>query len=327
MNSLAQSSYDPAERRSERRRSLAASAAILALSFHAAGPAFAAEAGDIFADLTPLAANDMDRMRGGFKVGGYDINIGVTVRTAIDGVVEVTSNFSIDRPGALQNLSTQISEAAQTAVDAATDAAKIAVAVAAAATDQALADAKKQVADATASIPALKAAAPPPPSSPSAAADIPALPSPQPSATSATAPKMTVEVMTSVIKDTVDKITHTVAVQNAPSAVQNVPAPVGEAPAPQDPPTADVPQQTPAPATTLPPTIPVSIPDMAEIVHTNGSDGHLSVINNSLNNVSIRQSVDVDLAVQNFHQVQNLTSIQRSMTAIARHIGVLSLRH
>src|SRR5690606_33711019 len=117
------------------------------------------------------------------------------------------------------------------------------------------------------------------------------------------------------------------AVQNAPSAVQNVPAPVGEAPAPQDPPTADVPQQTPAPATTLPPTIPVSIPDMAEIVHTNGSDGHLSVINNSLNNVSIRQSVDVDLAVQNFHQLQNLTSIQRSMTAIARHIGVLSLRH
>lgn len=309
---------------------MAASVAILALSLNAAAPALAAEGGDIFADLTPLAAGDMEQMRGGFKVGGYDINIGVTVRTAIDGVVQVTSNFSIDRPGALQNLSTQITEATQTAVNAATDAAKIAVAAAEVATGLALAEAKKQVAEATASIPKATTVAMPPPPPP---IDAPAV----------TTAKLPPGVMTSVTQDAADKITHTVALHSPQQA--DIPDPpgangsqagangsqAGAMPQPQPQPPQALPgsltQHASGAATAPPQTMPVSVPDVAEIIHSSGIDGHLSVINNSLNNVSIRQSVDVNLSVQNFHQVQSLSAVQRSMTAIARQIGVLSLRH
>jgi hypothetical protein len=62
-----------------------------------------------------------------------------------------------------------------------------------------------------------------------------------------------------------------------------------------------------------------------EIVHQT-KDGHLSIVRNSLNGISIRQNVSVDLTLENFSQIQSMSRVQRNLASIAQQMGVLSLR-
>lgn len=124
-------------------------------------------------------------------------------------------------------------------------------------------------------------------------------------------PGASVKLIASIVEETASKITHSIALESAPPATDKTP----QAQSPN------------AQSTSSTSTIPVAVPDIVEIVHSNGTDGHVSVINNTLNNVSIRQSVELNLSVENFHQVHGISAVQRSMAAISRHIGVLSLRH
>jgi len=68
-----------------------------------------------------------------------------------------------------------------------------------------------------------------------------------------------------------------------------------------------------------------SMDNAVKIIHQT-KDGHLSIVRNSLNGISIRQNVSVDLTLENFNQIQSMSRVQRNLASIAQQMGVLSLR-
>jgi hypothetical protein len=106
------------------RRKLVSGAAAAALIIGWAGPGFAAEAtiDDAVAGLAPMSAEELGDQRGGFSVGAAKITFGFTVVTSISGGdlgpgVTVTTNFTVDSPGALQNIGTTVSSNVNSAVE------------------------------------------------------------------------------------------------------------------------------------------------------------------------------------------------------------------
>lgn len=267
----------------------------------AAMPADPAE--DIFADLAPLAAESLDRMRGGFRVGNLDINVGVTVTTSITGLVDVTSNFSINAPGDLRNLGSEIKATTQKAAaeardaaNAARDAAEQAIGTANAQAAAAMAAAREKL---EATMNGVKPAAPTAPETPTAP-EPPATPAPP--APSAPNPVVVpgeganIDVaQPTVVTDPSGVVSHVVSISRTPDA--------DDAP------------------------VPVSPETVAEIIHRISPDGgHTSIITNRLDNISITQNVSVDLSVDNFSAMQVASGIRQAITGIVHQIGVLSLR-
>jgi hypothetical protein len=97
------------------RRRLAAGAAAAALIIGWVGPGYAAEAtiDEAVAGLAPMSAAELGEQRGGFTVGPVTISFGFAITTSISGGalgpgVTVTTNFTVNTPGALQNLGTTV---------------------------------------------------------------------------------------------------------------------------------------------------------------------------------------------------------------------------
>jgi hypothetical protein len=106
------------------RRKLISGAAAAALLIGWVGPSFAAEAtiDDAVAGLAPMSAAELSDQRGGFSIGPAKVSFGFTVVTSISGGqlgpgVTVTTNFTIDSPGALQNLGTVVTSNVNSAID------------------------------------------------------------------------------------------------------------------------------------------------------------------------------------------------------------------
>ena len=82
-------------------------------------------------------------------------------------------------------------------------------------------------------------------------------------------------------------------------------------------PTASQEQESPVPHAPVPTT---------EIIHQNGQ-GHTTVLTNTQNGMSIRQTITYNITLQNFSQIQKFSKLQNSLTHLARHISLFSLRH
>jgi hypothetical protein len=74
-------------------------------------------------------------------------------------------------------------------------------------------------------------------------------------------------------------------------------------------------------------TVATSPEKLTQVIHTTNTNGHVSLVMNTLDNVLIQQTVSLNLTVENFRQVNSLVTLQKSISAISRQIGILSLRH
>jgi hypothetical protein len=61
------------------------------------------------------------------------------------------------------------------------------------------------------------------------------------------------------------------------------------------------------------------------ILHQVG-DGQISIIGNSMNNITVRQSTRINLTVENFVKTHDMVRLQRSLENTARLAGIASLR-
>tara|TARA_R110002073_G_scaffold225784_1_gene386580 strand:+ start:280 stop:1485 length:1206 start_codon:yes stop_codon:yes gene_type:complete len=68
---------------------------------------------DAFSDLEPLENDALEKQRGGFSIGGYEIDIGVSVSTTIEGFVEVSTNYSLSSDKGLVHIGSQVKNLAQ----------------------------------------------------------------------------------------------------------------------------------------------------------------------------------------------------------------------
>jgi hypothetical protein len=58
---------------------------------------------DVFSEITVISNNELGGIRGGFRVGGLDINIGAIVRTFIDGRLALQSQLTVANNGSFKN--------------------------------------------------------------------------------------------------------------------------------------------------------------------------------------------------------------------------------
>ena len=61
---------------------------------------------DIFSEMSVINNNELGGMRGGFRIGGLNVNIGVMVRTYIDGRLALQSQLTLENNGSFENLIT-----------------------------------------------------------------------------------------------------------------------------------------------------------------------------------------------------------------------------
>jgi len=329
---------------------------------------------DLFADLTPVSDAALDNHRGGFKMGGFDISIGVSVTSSIDGLLEVTSNFAIVSPGQIINTGQTVTNIPP--IPAMPDMPEIPAIPEIPSVD---------IPDIPAvDIPAMDI--PAIPGIPAPDLSVPVVSTPAPSGSS-----LAVDAASQVF-DTINQIGQTVSQHPAQAAgpndqdtalqilvgasgdVSNALGKAGNTIVTAAPTAAPVltpkPVTTPDPATltamdatppgeaaspsSLPPdqaTVVVSdhgpasaghrltiagTPDTAEVVAAafggksqvlhRSENGHLTVIQNIMDGMSIRHSVSVNMTVENFTQVQHLSKMHSHMASVARHVGVYSLR-
>ena len=335
---------------------------------------------DVFADLTPLSDSMLEAERGGFAVGNYNINVGVTVTTSIDGFAQVTTNISVEMPGELQNMGGQIAEIAQEAVAAANTAAVVADAVMGSAQAATTADAGDDAAAAgemaaaviepapqvveqstnnsqNVAVPevapeALAAAPTEPafseqpqqaaalPAADAAAAVFDAIADPTPQDAAAPAPAVNAAAADTPVTpaQSVTAFVETVQAE-PPAAPAATPVPpvavvVAEAPAPAATPASVTETVKPEPTVNASSsdtqkvlTLSTSPEKLTQVIHTTSGNGHVSLVMNTLDNVLIQQTVSLNLTVENFRQVNSLVTLQKSISAISRQIGILSLRH
>lgn len=70
-----------------------AACAALALLTVAAAPASVATAAELFPGVAPVGAEALGAARGGMRVGDFDIDVGIVMRTAVDGAPFLTSTL------------------------------------------------------------------------------------------------------------------------------------------------------------------------------------------------------------------------------------------
>lgn len=58
---------------------------------------------DVFSEIAVISDNELGGIRGGFRVGGLDINIGAIVRTFIDGRLALQSQLTVANNGSFKN--------------------------------------------------------------------------------------------------------------------------------------------------------------------------------------------------------------------------------
>lgn len=438
--------HRPARRRSPVGRRLLTSVSMIAFLFGPAGNIgdgtlylmrSAQAASALFSDLTPLSENSLARHRGGFSVGALDISVGVNIDTAVDGAVQVSTNYSVEQSGKLTKIGTTVAtvgadgdmvpDASQIVDDSMPDTDAI-VKEATPDTDAIVQEAlgkgdKKEsgptvTAAADTGGPAAPQAdvAPPPaadstpapksskpetpgtaantgpaasssakPASPSTSA--PKSPSPAPADPPAQAtasasppppaktpepvdvkPAFDDQVTKEPVTQTASAVTETVktaakttrkaqtesrtakpaevkTASAAPTPSESTnprPSPGSSKPAKSSKPAGSktpevetavtVAKRTAAKSTSEPagPEATAAAPviealEQARIVHRT-SNGHLSVIENTLNDLSVRQATAINVTVENFTQVRALSKLRESMSTMARDVAISSLR-
>lgn len=95
------------------RRAVLLASSALALTLMGAMPASTARADDAFAvDLVPMDDADLSTLRGGFRIGNYDFNLGAVVKTVIADaagrLLEIQSQYAVPDIGVLTHLGTTI---------------------------------------------------------------------------------------------------------------------------------------------------------------------------------------------------------------------------
>lgn len=320
---------------------------------------------EVFADLQPLDDMALEQQRGGFKIGNFDINVGVSVTTTVEGFATVTTNISVEMPGELKNLGTQISAVTQDAVNAAKTATEAAVEAAKDAAQVAVEAAKVAVQAANSEPGATGAGTETQPTT--AKPDtglVNQLTGNSPNTeTIVSVPEVT-EVLDGLnevqqaIKTAADAaiagskkaldgaiastVDGTVPAAVAAESGHSLPTPMAvfddsiqtAAVSPASTAvsgTESTPKQqhpaTPS-AKDIVAAATASVPEpVTKIIHQTTQNGHLSVISNTLNGLSIQQTVSMNLTVDNFHHVQSMVNIQRNLSTISRQIGLFSLRH
>tara|TARA_B100001939_G_scaffold314113_1_gene298309 strand:- start:2994 stop:4175 length:1182 start_codon:yes stop_codon:yes gene_type:complete len=323
---------------------------------------------ELFADLAPLEDDDLARQRGGFSAGGFDIDVGVTVTTTIDGFVEVSTSYSYTSPDGLVHLGSDVKTLAQdlsqnikaavseTVADAQQE--KVEVVSAAAATVAALNLAVEESnsydnnmsASEQATAPSVAANTSSPDQGGSPVLTLSSAPSSgvAPSSGAAPAP-VAASSPTSSAPPAAEETGIKVTVQNTSSGPTTTPVHASAAAQSEQSPTSPVPMSsevtppqpatTPSPAVTTAAAVPAPTASQeqespvphapvptTEIIHQNGQ-GHTTVLTNTQNGMSIRQTITYNITLQNFSQIQKFSKLQNSLTHLARHISLFSLRH
>src|SRR5215470_17312242 len=61
-------------------------------------------------DLQRISDGSMQKLRGGFNVGGFDIRFGVTVTTTVNGATVLQTSFNVNDPGQISNVKTSVAQ-------------------------------------------------------------------------------------------------------------------------------------------------------------------------------------------------------------------------
>jgi hypothetical protein len=324
----------------------------------------------LFSDLTPMTRAELSRQRGGFSISGFNISVGISVETVVDGFVKVSTSFSMGDGGQLTHLGTDVKtytpsgafvpdvaaivqratpdvgaimdhvfDAADAAKGDGTVDKKAAAGGATAAAVLGTADTLVKVTEGL--VPGADTAKAP------AGGEVPA--SPVQSAARSTAP--TVPVTSGPFDGEVlagDPLAGSVAASPKTTAAKTIKtSPKATASATVAAPAAVAASSRPPGAATQvsigqaeAPKVGTSdngiqVADLAgadtprggqaSILHQVG-DGHLSIIENSMNNVTVRQSTRINLTVENFMKTQDMIRLQKSLETTARLAGIASLR-
>ncbi|MDA5194739.1 hypothetical protein [Govanella unica] len=282
-------------------------------------PASAAISGDsttpaAFADLAAMNDEALDQARGGFNLGNINLNVGVKVETAIDGFATITTNFNVAKPGVLQNLGTEV----RTITEAAANSANAAIAAAHAAVEAA----QNAAAVATGAI------------KPTKIGDVTSASQILNGASETTSSNLQNNPAVTQAMDTLNQGAKALAADFIPDSTPPATpqtgttstAPVISLIASSDAASGTRTVETSALAkdgNQL--TIPSIGGNMAQVIHDT-TNGHTSIITNSMNNVSIRQSVSMNMTIDNFTALQTASTLNRMVSSMSQQIGLLGLR-
>jgi len=61
-------------------------------------------------DLQRISDGSMQKLRGGFNVGSFDISFGVTVTTTVNGATVLQTSFNVNDPGQISNVKTSVAQ-------------------------------------------------------------------------------------------------------------------------------------------------------------------------------------------------------------------------
>lgn len=265
--------------------------------------------GDAFTDLVALKDETLEKQRGGFSVGGLEIAIGLSVSTAVEGIIEVTTNYSLNSDQGLVNLGSEITQLTQ---DLTSD---LSESIQATVTDI-MSDIEEETnsnpVDATVPIPVTLSIS----EGSSYDNDI-------------SDPLGGDTTLTNPINETAPSPAMATGTVTDPDIIPSDTMPATPAMA-----TGIVTDPDILPSDTMPATTTISTPinsetpvpeTLVEIIHQTG-ESHVTLLTNRLNNVSIKQTVTLNITVENFAQIKGFARLQKDMDLIARQINLFSLR-
>jgi hypothetical protein len=61
-------------------------------------------------DLQRISDGSMQKLRGGFNIGGFDLSFGVTVTTTVNGATVLQTSFNVNDPGQISNIKTSVAQ-------------------------------------------------------------------------------------------------------------------------------------------------------------------------------------------------------------------------
>jgi len=300
----------------------AAGAAILA-----AVPLNAASADEIdapavlLADVTPVSDAELAQNRGGFSIGTLDIAVGFSVTTSVQGPnitpISVTTNYSINQPGQLTNLGAQISSQVNTTLAQS--------GLGGSSNDKP--DAPPSPDPGTQQLASNAAVTPPP--------------IPNPSGQGSSDPTTTSIAANNPPPPLVQTPSNPDPNLNTPN---NPPAPLAQTPSnpnstansntPNNPPTSLV-QNTapPSPGDNSKSSFTVQADPLTSSINITNNDGAkvgvstangiLTTVTNSLDNVTVQTQVDLNYAINNYHDViQNAQAFQQAMNLAQQMLAI-----
>ncbi|MFC7050034.1 hypothetical protein [Emcibacter nanhaiensis] len=296
---------------------------------------------DAFGDLSPLKDETLEKQRGGFSVAGLEVDVGVSIKTTIDGFLEVSTNYSLDSKNGLVHLGSEIKNLAQNMTNSMIEDIQTE-------TNAAINDSPAETSNTSASamdpapatlslsgnsgydIDNSAAAEAVPAASATVASVVPATSNqaPQAETVSADFPLNEVKTRGPELSTTETPVTTNDAAPTAATTTATTVPQTGaaESVADSDVASATV-TSTPAPSSATAAESAPSVPDsMAEIIHQTSGE-HITLLTNRLNNANIQQTVTLNITLENVSKIKDIARVQKDITQLARQISLFSLRH